>query len=78
MCVYQQVLRFDVSMHNVHPVQVFDGASQVKDHGAGVTLAVLCGGGDGIKQVASLKTQEMHEEGEKSQKVPTGGGRGAP
>lgn len=78
MCGYQQVLRFDVSVHDVHPVQVFDGSSQVKDHGAGITLAVLRGGGDGVEQVASLKTQEMHEEGEKSQKVPAAGGRGAP
>lgn len=65
-------------MHNIHPVQVFDGSSQIKDHGAGVALAVLCGGGDGVKQVASLKTEEMREEGEESQNGPTGGGKGPP
>lgn len=58
MCAYQQVLWFDVSVDNVHPVQVFDGSSQVEHHGASVVLAVLCGGGDGIEQVAALKEAE--------------------
>lgn len=55
---YQQVLRFDVSVDDVHPVQVLDGSSQVEHHGAGVTLAVLGGGGDGVKQVAALKEEQ--------------------
>lgn len=40
---HQQVLWFDVSVDNVHPVQVLDGSCQVKHHGTGVPLAVLCG-----------------------------------
>lgn len=59
MCVYQQVLWFDVSVDDVHPVQVLDGSSQVEDHGAGVVLTVLCGGGDGIEQVTALKEDEV-------------------
>ena len=55
MTTYQQVLRFDVSVDDVHPVQVLDGSGQVEHHGAGVPLAVLSGGGDGVKQVAALK-----------------------
>lgn len=46
---YQQVLWFDVSVDDVHPMQVLDGAGQVEHHGAGVTLAVLCGGSDGVE-----------------------------
>jgi len=53
--VYQQVLWFDVSVNDVHPVQVLDGSGQVEHHGAGIPLAVLCGGGDGVKQVAALQ-----------------------
>lgn len=55
---YQQVLWFDVSVDDVHPVQVLDGAGQVEHHGAGVTLAVLCGGSDGVEQVSTLKTRQ--------------------
>lgn len=59
VCVlYQQVLWFDVSVDDVHSVQVLDGSGQVEHHGAGITLAVLCGGGDGIKQVTALKQTE--------------------
>lgn len=45
-------------MDNVHLVQVLDGSSQVEDHGAGVALAVLGGGGDGVKQVAALQAEQ--------------------
>lgn len=58
LCVYQQVLRFDVSVDDVHAVQVLDGSGQVEHHGAGVTLAVLRGGGDGVEQVAALEDAE--------------------
>lgn len=61
MTSYQQVLRFDVSVDDVHPVQVLDGSGQVEHHGAGVTLAVLSGGGDGVKQVAALKEEQAWE-----------------
>lgn len=62
--VYQQVLWFDVPVHDVHPVQILDGPGQVEDHGAGVALAVLGGGGDGVEQVAALETQQSREEEE--------------
>lgn len=45
-------------MDNVHPVQVLDGSSQVEDHGAGIALAVLGGGGDGVEQVAALQAEQ--------------------
>lgn len=47
--VYQQVLRFDVSVDDVHAVQVLQGSGQVVDHDAGVPLGVLGRGGDGIE-----------------------------
>lgn len=56
---YQQVLWFDVSVDDVHSVQVLDGSGQVEHHGTGVPLAVLCGRGDGVKQVATLKEAEV-------------------
>lgn len=59
VCAYQQVLWFDVSVDDVHSVQVLDGSCQVEDHGAGVVLAVLCGGGDGVEQVAALTEAEV-------------------
>lgn len=49
-------------MHDVHAVQVLDGSSQVEDHGAGVVLAVLGGGGDGVEQVAALKEARKQKE----------------
>lgn len=58
LCWYQQVLRFDVSVDDVHAVQVLDGSRQVEHHGAGVALAVLSGGSDGVEQVAALQEVE--------------------
>ncbi len=53
--VYQQVLRFDVSVYDVHSVQVSQRSGQVEQHGAGVSLCVLRGGSDGIKQITALQ-----------------------
>lgn len=67
-------------MHDVHSVQVLDGSSQVEDHGAGITLTVLGGGGDGVEKVATLKTEQGVKEaggGRKSQHEKEGG-RGVP
>lgn len=59
-CSYQQVLWFDVSVYDVHSVQVLDGSGQVEHHGAGVSLAVLCRGSDGVEQISTLNKQR-HE-----------------
>ncbi|KAG7233371.1 hypothetical protein INR49_007100 [Caranx melampygus] len=53
--LHSKVLWFDVSVDDVHPVQILDGSSQVEHHGTGVSLTVLSGGGDGVKQVTALK-----------------------
>ncbi len=53
--MYQQVLRFDVSVYDVHSVQVSQCSRQVEQHGAGVSLCVLRGGSDGIKQITALQ-----------------------
>lgn len=42
-------------MDDVEAVQVFDGAGQVVQHPAGVSLGVLVSGSDGIEEVASLR-----------------------
>lgn len=55
---HQQVLRLDVPVDDVQAVQVLDGAGQVEEHTAGVPLGVLVGGGDGVKEVPSLKRAE--------------------
>lgn len=54
MFVYQQVLGFNVSVYDVHSVQVSQCSGQVEQHGTGVTLCVLCGRSDGVEQVAAL------------------------
>lgn len=64
-------------MHDVHPVQVLDGSSQVEDHGAGITLTVLGGRGDGVEKVAALKTEQGVKKAggdKKSQQEEEGGG----
>lgn len=55
---HQQVLWLDVPVDDVQAVQVLDGAGQVEEHTAGVPLCVLVGGGDGVKEVPSLKKAE--------------------
>lgn len=55
---HQQVLGLDVPVDDIQAVQVLDGAGQVEEHTAGVPLCVLVGGGDGIKEVPSLKKAE--------------------
>lgn len=69
MWTYQQVLWFDISVDDVHPVQILDRSSQVEHHGTGVTLAVLSGGGDGVKQVTALKEAEVEKEKKKKHSV---------
>lgn len=37
---YQQVLRFDVSVHDVEAVEVFNGVGQVVKHATGIPFCV--------------------------------------
>lgn len=53
---HQQVFWFDVSVHNVEAVEVFDGIGQIVEHAAGVSLRVSVGRGDGIEQISPLWT----------------------
>lgn len=53
---HQQVFRFDVSVHNVEAVEVFDGVGQIVEHAAGISLCVSVGRGDGIEQISPLWT----------------------
>lgn len=53
---HQQVFWFDVSVHNVEAVEVFDGAGQVVQHATGVPLRVPVGRCDGIEKISSLWT----------------------
>lgn len=54
---HQQVFWFDVSVDNVEAVKVFDGAGQIVEHAAGVSLCVSIGRGDGIEQISPLWTR---------------------
>lgn len=54
---HQQVLWFDVSVHNVEAVEVFDGAGQIVEHATGVSLRVPVGRGDGVEQISALWTE---------------------
>lgn len=58
---HQQVFWFDVSVHNVEAVEVFDGINQIVEHAAGVSLCVSVGRGDGIKQISPLWRQSPVE-----------------
>lgn len=51
---HQQILWFDVSVNNVQTVKVLDGAGQVEQHTAGISLRVFIGGGDGVKEISPL------------------------
>lgn len=51
---HQQVFWFDVSVHNVEAVEVFDGVGQIVEHATGVSLCVSVGRGDGIEQISPL------------------------
>lgn len=42
-------------MDDVQAVQVFDGAGQVVQHPAGISLCVFASGGDGIEKVSTLE-----------------------
>lgn len=53
--LYQQVLWLDVSVHDVDAVQVLERPGQVVHHDGGVSLGVFGRGGDGVKQVSSLR-----------------------
>lgn len=57
MSTHQQVFWFDVSVDNVEAVEVFDGAGQIVEHAAGVSLCVSIGRGDGIEQISPLWTR---------------------
>lgn len=52
---HQQVLWFDVSVHNVEAVEVFDSAGQIVQHAAGVPLRVSVGRRDGVEKISSLR-----------------------
>lgn len=54
MQTHQQVLGFDVSVHDVEAVEVFDGVGQIVEHAAGVSLCVSVGRGDGVEQISPL------------------------
>lgn len=42
VCAYQQILRFDVSMDDTHPVQIFESCRQVEYHYTGISFSVFC------------------------------------
>lgn len=54
---HQQVFWFDVSVHYVETVEVFDGVCQIVEHSTGVPLRVSVGRGDGVKQISPLWTK---------------------
>lgn len=56
---HQQVFWLDVPVHDVEAVEVLDGACQIEQHTTGVTLCVLVGGGDGVKQVTPLRREHL-------------------
>lgn len=51
---HQQVFWFDVSVHNVEAVEVFDSTGQIVEHAAGVPLRVSVGRRDGVEKISSL------------------------
>lgn len=58
---HQQVFWFYVSVDNIETVQVLDGTCQIEQHTAGVSLCVLIGGGDCIKEIAPLEKIQIFE-----------------
>lgn len=52
---YQQIFRFNISVDDVHSVQISQRSGQVEQHGAGVSLGVFRRRRDGIKQITTLK-----------------------
>lgn len=57
---HQQVFWFYVSVDNIETVQVLDGAGQVEEHAAGISLCVFVGGDDCIKEIAALETVKRY------------------
>lgn len=55
---HQQVFWFNVSVDNIEAVQVLDGAGQVEEHAAGISLCVFVRGDDCVKEIAALEKQQ--------------------
>lgn len=47
-------------MDNIEAVQVLDGAGQVEEHAAGVSLCVFVRGDDCVKEIAALQRQQHY------------------
>lgn len=47
-------------MDNIETVQVLDGAGQVEEHAAGISLCVFVRGDDCIKEIAALETVKRY------------------
>lgn len=62
MWTHQQVFWFDVSVHNVEAVEVFDGIDQIVEHAAGVSLCVPGGTGDGVEKISPLWESQGGEQ----------------
>lgn len=56
---HQQVFWFDVSVHNVEAVEVFDGVGQIVEHPTGIPLRVSVGRGDGVEQISPLQMSHV-------------------
>lgn len=46
-------------MDNIEAVQVLDGACQIEQHTAGISLGVFVRGGDCIKEIAPLEKKSI-------------------